>query len=32
MIKASGMGVDYADYGVKGAMRLQAIHTKKPAS
>jgi acyl-CoA reductase-like NAD-dependent aldehyde dehydrogenase len=32
MIKASGMGVDYADYGVKGAMRLQAIHTKKPAA
>jgi acyl-CoA reductase-like NAD-dependent aldehyde dehydrogenase len=29
LIKASGMGVDYADHGIKGAMRLQIINTKK---
>jgi acyl-CoA reductase-like NAD-dependent aldehyde dehydrogenase len=31
LIKASGMGVDYANYGVKGAMRMQVIHTLKMA-
>lgn len=25
LIKQSGMGVDYADYGIKGTMRLQAV-------
>jgi acyl-CoA reductase-like NAD-dependent aldehyde dehydrogenase len=29
MIKSSGMGIDYADYGVKAGMRLQVINTKK---
>ncbi len=29
LIKASGMGVDFADHGVKGAMRLQVISVKK---
>lgn len=29
MIKLSGMGIDYADYGVKGGMRLQIINTRK---
>jgi acyl-CoA reductase-like NAD-dependent aldehyde dehydrogenase len=31
LIKASGTGIDYADYGVKGAMRMQVIHTLKSA-
>jgi len=31
LIKASGMGVDFADHGVRGAMRLQIINAKKPA-
>lgn len=29
LIKASGMGFDFADYGVKGAMRMQVIHAVK---
>ena len=29
MIKASGIGIDYADHGVKAGMRLQIINTKK---
>ncbi len=29
MIKASGMGIDYADYGIKAGMRLQIINIKK---
>lgn len=29
MIKASGMGVDYADYGVKSAMRLQILNIRR---
>jgi acyl-CoA reductase-like NAD-dependent aldehyde dehydrogenase len=29
MIKASGIGFDFADYGVKGAMRMQIINVKK---
>jgi acyl-CoA reductase-like NAD-dependent aldehyde dehydrogenase len=29
LIKASGMGVDYADHGIKGAMRMQIINMKK---
>lgn len=29
LIKQSGMGVDYADHGIKAAMRLQAITTVK---
>ncbi len=32
LIKFSGTGVDNADYGVKGTMRLQVISTKKPAA
>jgi acyl-CoA reductase-like NAD-dependent aldehyde dehydrogenase len=31
LIKASGMGVDYADHGVRGAMRLQIINARKPS-
>ncbi|WP_217430758.1 aldehyde dehydrogenase family protein [Sphingomonas bacterium] len=30
LIKQSGMGVDYADHGIKGAMRMQAVTTIKP--
>ena len=29
MIKASGMGIDYADYGVKAGMRLQILNTNR---
>lgn len=29
LIKQSGMGIDYADYGIKGTMRLQVITTVK---
>ena len=29
MIKQSGMGIDYADYGIKGTMRLQVITTMR---
>ena len=29
LIKASGMGMDWADYGVKGAMRMQVINVRK---
>jgi acyl-CoA reductase-like NAD-dependent aldehyde dehydrogenase len=32
MIKQSGMGIDYADYGLKGTMRLQVITTIKPTA
>lgn len=31
LIKASGVGTDWADYGVKGSMRMQVIHAKKLA-
>jgi acyl-CoA reductase-like NAD-dependent aldehyde dehydrogenase len=31
LIKASGMGVDFGDCGVKGAMRLQIINARKAA-
>jgi acyl-CoA reductase-like NAD-dependent aldehyde dehydrogenase len=31
MIKASGMGIDYADYGVKGGMRMQIVNIKAAA-
>lgn len=30
LIKLSGVGIDWDDYGVKGAMRLQVINTLKP--
>lgn len=30
MIKQSGVGIDYADYGIKGTMRLQVMTTVKP--
>jgi aldehyde dehydrogenase (NAD+) len=30
MVKQSGMGVDYGDYGVKGAMNVQIINVRKP--
>jgi acyl-CoA reductase-like NAD-dependent aldehyde dehydrogenase len=30
LIKASGMGIDWSDYGVKGTMRMQVINAKKP--
>ncbi len=30
MIKSSGMGIDYADYGVKAGMRLQIVNTRRP--
>jgi acyl-CoA reductase-like NAD-dependent aldehyde dehydrogenase len=29
LIKQSGIGVDYADYGVKGAMNLQVLNVNK---
>jgi acyl-CoA reductase-like NAD-dependent aldehyde dehydrogenase len=31
LIKASGMGFDFADLGVKGAMRMQVVHAVKPS-
>ena len=30
MIKQSGVGIDYADYGIKGTMRLQVVTTIRP--
>ncbi len=30
LIKQSGLGVDYAEYGIRGTMRLQAVTTMKP--
>ena len=32
MIKSSGMGIDYADYGVKAGMRMQILNTNKASS
>ncbi len=32
MIKSSGMGIDYADYGVKAGMRMQIVNRKKAAA